>query len=307
MGALVEIARHAETGPVGGREGPVSLLDGTVVSYAAAPLRPELLFPWAASLRQVAPTARVVLLADPAPAYEVLQHLYDIEVHQASLRRDPFDVGPEGMDQWRGAVSVYRDRWDEIAKLTDQDGPVSGTVLLTDARDVVFQRNPFPQIVRDDCAITVASEGVTYKNDVWNRQYLMQGWPTKLGAMINRETICAGVVGGEASTLHLLARAVHAALEGKTGMWDQTALNLVLRSEIFAPHVRALPYSEGWCCHCAQMITPWARENAKLIPRLEEMPKVSESGHLVTRKDMPFAIVHHWPMVPQLSHFGTLK
>jgi hypothetical protein len=271
---------------------------GTLIGYAAAPLDPDLLIPWAASFRRVCPNDRMILLADPALAYTKLEDFFDIEVVPANLHTDPFDVPPDG-EAFRGCVSVYKDRWAEVSKL---DLPMDGKVLLTDTRDVFFQRNPFDQITDK---ITVATEGVTYKTDPWNRMLLDRFYPEMRTTMMDFPTICAGVVGGIWRDVQYLAAVVRAECNDKSGLIDQVALNVVLRR--MTEGWQAIPYTQAWTCHCAQMLAPWVPARASVHPRTEETPLLMQSGLLTNRRNVPFAVVHHWPMVPQLKHYSKVE
>lgn len=245
----------------------------TLIGYAAAPLPADQLLPWVTSFRRVS-DAEIVLLADPAGDYDSLTE-YGVRVTQANLRTCPDDQ-----------YSVYRDRWLAVAKQ-----PLRGMVLLTDTRDVYFQRDPFPQI---GDRITVATEGAHFKVDSWNRDRMMQYFPDHATAMMAAPNICAGVVGGPAKLIRELAGAVWLRCHDKPGMADQAALNLALRIDY--PY-HAIPYTEAWCCHCARISsTSWYTE---------EMPKIGH-GMVVSPTAGPFAIVHHWPMYGQLKHFGDL-
>jgi len=272
---------------------------GTLIGCVAAPLPPEDLFQWAASIWQVAPETRIILLADPAWGYQALNDYYGVEVVQAQLHTNPFDC-PGGNDAWRGCVSIYKDRWDAIARIEGIEE--TEKVLLTDVRDVFFQRNPFPQIGEK---ITVATEGSTFATNRWCRFVLDKYLPEHRAFLSDKTIVCAGVIGGPWARIKGFADLVYEACGKRSGMVDQMVVNLVLHSQ--QVEWEAIPYSEGWCCHCASMLTPYALEAAKLHPRTEEMPLLSSKGHLMTRSQKAFAVVHHWQMVPQLKHFADVQ
>jgi hypothetical protein len=276
---------------------------GTLIGYAAAPLTAEALLPWITSFRKHCPHDRVILLADPVQDYTALEQ-YGVDLRACNLRSNPYDI-PEGPNAYRGCVSVYKDRWKAIADLSLGDHE---QVLLTDARDVYFQRNPFTDLLPSK--LTIAHESVPWGGDAWNEEQLLRFYPQEtLHRLLLRETLCAGVVAGPWRVVRDFAEAVYGECGTASGMKDQAAFNVIAR---FYPWPLYVPrYRVGWCCHCAQTIAPWAIEAAKTKPRTDEVPGLylpgpDEPGIVTTQRGIPFAIVHHWPMVPQLAHFGKV-
>ena len=266
---------------------------GILIGYAATPLPPDTMLPWIQSFRRHCPNHRVILLADPPENYAELAK-YDMEIVPANLRTNPGDIDTE--EKYRGVVSVYKDRWEEVQKLGLSQSEI---VLLTDTRDVFFQRDPFEQI--DPYALTVATEAVKLGHDLWNIERLKKYYPDNVKEVENFPSICAGVLGGPYGLVKLFAKLVRTKIANRTGMADQGAFNIVLRTSGLPWDF--LPYSMGWCCHCAQTIAPWVPPDKHLF---EEKPALMKNGELWTKSGKPFAIVHHWPMVPQLRHFGDV-
>jgi hypothetical protein len=254
----------------------------TVVGYAAAPLEVGKLYPWITSLRRHRPDVRVVLLCDPLLDYHDLElgpHRVElIEAHLHWDKRDP--------------VSVWRDRWLCVSELD-----LDGTVLLTDTRDVFFQRDPFPQITD---RITVGTEGGTFRVDKWNRDRLELYFPEYAAEMMNAPNICAGVIGGPAKLIRSLARDIWERCKDKPAECDQAALNITIQKQYAGEYV-AIPYTQAWVCHCARMLSPWADG-----PRTEEYPDIMDGMVLSASRRTPFAIVHGWPFSRRLSHFGVV-
>lgn len=267
---------------------------GTLIGYAAAPLPADALLQWIASFRQVCPNNRVILLADPAEAYASLTDFFDVEVVQTNLHSNPFDV-PPGTESFRGCVSVYKDRWRAVAEL---ELPDDESVLLTDTRDVLFQRDPFAGAQVD--GVLVATEGELFRHNPWNRAMLDRYFPEYRAIMADFPTICAGVVGGRFRHVKDMAQQITKLCNEKTGMAEQAAVNIVLRTSKLPVYIAKYDRS-AWCAHCASIISPWAI--ARPTPKTEEIPVLLRSGHLANRSGRLFAVVHHWPMVPQLRHF----
>ena len=257
---------------------------GTLIGAASAPMAPEDIIPWIASFRDVCPENRVILLTDQPDAFEVERKVWDLEIRRADLNTAPNDLPPRG-EGWRGNISVYKDRWRELGLL---GLPGNEIVLMTDTRDVIFQRDPFEQI-HPDC-VTVASEGETFGTNYWNRRMLEMYWPEHASPLYNTVSICAGVVGGPYHLLRDLGRDVWTLVRHKSGMGEQALVNILLRD---GRPLHIIPYTEGWCIHCAAMLTEWAKPEKD---RLEETPDIIQ-GRMFTKSGRLFALVHHWPML----------
>lgn len=256
------------------------------------------LTPWASTARRYAAKSRVVLLAQDPSEYEGLAVRYGIEVIGSSLTM-PRNEAQEAARP--DPVYVFKSRWRAIADFLALDlAPADEDVLLTDTRDVIFQR--FPLLHEPDGRVLVATEGIMFRHEAWNRERLLHYFPDEAEALLDQAVICAGVLQAPKAVLAALAMTVWAKLRGKPGEADQMALNLVLRSGTYAMEV--VPYTQAWCCHCAQMLagSTILRRNVPL--RSEQPPKLKGMQVVEPALHIPFAIVHQWTIVPALRLYG---
>jgi hypothetical protein len=230
-----------------------------------------ILTPWAWSARQYY-KGRIVLLAQQPEEYDRLAKEYDIELRTAHLHRDNDKVG------------VWKYRWEEIASLLSRETN-NPNVLLTDTRDVVFQRAPF----REGSGLYAATEGRTFATCRWNNMRMQKYFPEHFAEAQTWPNICAGVIQGPATVLTTLARAVAKHLHGKPGEADQAAVNIELRKL----GVETVPYSEAWACHLVQMSPLSFCFEAGV--RSERLPALV--GGRIVAGTTPFAVVHQWPVI----------
>jgi hypothetical protein len=101
-------------------------------------------------------------------------------------------------------------------------------VLVTDVRDVKFTRNPFEEI--PSRGIITASEMITYSEESWNYNHLMQNLGL-LGAFLqDQEVLNVGVFGGDVKTVSELSRDIYLMSIGKPLVADQTSFNYLIRT-----------------------------------------------------------------------------
>lgn len=103
-------------------------------------------------------------------------------------------------------------------------------ILITDVRDVYFNENPFFSL--DELKLTVTSEVITYKNEVWNQQHLYEN----LG-LIGIETLLecqvynVGVFGGSYDLVKEICADIYLMSVGKSKVGDQTSFNYLIQTK----------------------------------------------------------------------------
>lgn len=264
----------------------------------AVGLTAKQLTPWASTARRHAAAERIVLLAQKPEEYETLQAKYGIEVIGASLA--PVRGSADAADP----VFVFKSRWRAIGDFLslDTQSKDDDVILLTDTRDVVFQRYPILPMTVPNEDFLVASEGVIFAEEEWNRNRLLKYFPKDGPALLGMPIICAGVVQARKLMLEALARGMTTKLRDLPGEADQMALNLILRetAATFPGTVNVLPYVYAWTAHMAQHPLSQVFKNAR--KRTEARPVIHQG--VVEFEGVPFAIVHQWTYVPDLRAFA---
>lgn len=260
----------------------------------AVGLTAKQLTPWASTARRHAAAERIVLLAQKPEEYDVLHEKYGIEVIGASL------AAPRGSPDADDAVYVYKSRWRAISDFLSLDTESKGTdiILLTDTRDVIFQRYPILDMTIPGEDFIVASEGVIFAEEDWNRTLLLRHFPTEGPPLLGAPIICAGVVQARKLMLQALAQGMMLKLQGLPGEADQMALNIILRDTLaaFPGSVNVLPTFYAWTAHLAQHPGSQVYKHAKKVTQ----PIPTLNGTSVEFEGVPFAIVHQWTYLPVL-------
>lgn len=102
-------------------------------------------------------------------------------------------------------------------------------VLITDVRDVYFNRNPFDYIPHN--MLIASSEMIKYKNEDWNKRHLF----TNLGGigietLLDKEVYNVGVFGGAAHYVKNISKDIYLMSVGKPLVADQTSFNYLIQT-----------------------------------------------------------------------------
>ena len=142
-------------------------------------------------------------------------------------------------------------------------------VIITDARDVVFQVNPFNYLYSIDqkYKIVSSSENILIKNESWMRNNLINTFGNDAYEELkDKEALCAGVIAGESEHLSSLCGEIYdmsivtSASTANTSQWkeqahwstwskdpsDQAAYNVLLRSDKWADVTKVSGIDENW-------------------------------------------------------------
>jgi len=105
-------------------------------------------------------------------------------------------------------------------------------ILITDVRDVYFNRDPFYNINEDD--ITATSEEIIYQNETWNREHLLYNLG-QIGydELKNTHVYNVGVFGGGYELIKDMCRDIYIMSVGKIRVADQTSFNYLLSTKYY--------------------------------------------------------------------------
>ena len=103
-------------------------------------------------------------------------------------------------------------------------------VLITDVRDVYFNRNPFEQIPADKLVAT--SEEIFYKNEPWNKAHIHYNLGViGLSTLLDNLVYNVGVFGGPSHLVKQIAADIYLLSVGKHKVADQTSFNYLIQTK----------------------------------------------------------------------------
>jgi hypothetical protein len=103
-------------------------------------------------------------------------------------------------------------------------------VLITDVKDVYFNRNPFDQISAE--GITASSEEISYESEDWNRTHLHYNLGLiGMTKLINKNVYNVGVFGGSHELVKQMCADIYLMSIGKHKVADQTSFNYLIQTK----------------------------------------------------------------------------
>lgn len=124
---------------------------------------------------------------------------------------------------------IHNIRFYHIWQYLTENGSDFEKVLVTDVRDVYFNRNPFQEIPSDK--IIASSEIIRYEDEKWNERHLFNNL-TMIGfyTLIDEEVYNVGVFGGGTENVKNLSRDIYLLSVGKPLVADQTSFNYLVQT-----------------------------------------------------------------------------
>lgn len=103
-------------------------------------------------------------------------------------------------------------------------------VLITDVKDVYFNRNPFDEIPND--RIIATSEEITYESEDWNKNHLHYNLGLiGINKLLNKQVYNVGVFGGRHDLVKSMCEDIYLMSIGKHKVADQTSFNYLIQTK----------------------------------------------------------------------------
>lgn len=235
-------------------------------------------------------------------------------------------VGCNQYDEAKGFVhdnskgNVMVDRFFHIAHFLDMlDKPMDvDRVIITDVRDVVFQKNPsgwLQEQLTDPYKIILGSENLNYKDEPWGKNNIIKAFgPLFYEKKENWPIFCAGVIAGKINAIRdlcmnvwLVCHGLNPTVEGGGGP-DQAALNILIGLDSYAPITALTLPSHGWVLHAGTSLPAikagsggigqaYIQDNTINLPFIEHLD-ISNDSEYVYVFNKPITVLHQWDRVP---------
>lgn len=221
-------------------------------------------------------------------------------------------------DNSKGNVMV--DRFFHIANFLNMlEKPMDiDRVIITDVRDVVFQKNPtnwLDTYFLPDYNVVVGSENLTYENEPWGKNNITKAFgPLFYDRKKTHPIFCAGVIAGRLNHIRDLCLNVWLVCHGKNphvdggGGPDQAALNILLDMEAYNKSTAFTSPSNGWVLHAGTSLPAiqsgsggigqaYVMNNDRNVKFIEHL-NYSVTDGVVNVFDKPVTVLHQWDRVP---------
>lgn len=175
-------------------------------------------------------------------------------------------------------------------------------VIMTDVRDVIFQKNPqeyLQQYINED--LIISSESITFGNEPWNANNMVLGFgPFFREISIDWTVYNVGVLAGKSVVLKNLFLTIYNSTVGRYIPSDQSSFNILLREGILGNHLAHTDHANDWACQCGTTLDP---EKIHYRTRLTDPVPEIKDGIVYNTAGQPFHIVHQYDRVPELSSY----
>lgn len=192
-------------------------------------------------------------------------------------------------------------------------------VIITDVRDVVFQKNPtewLNDFFLPSFDILVGSENLTYANEPWGKNNITKAFGEYFYERKKDDAIyCAGVIAGGLMSMEdfclnvwLVCRGLNPYVEGGGGP-DQAAMNILLGMEIYSYSTFFSDPTLGWVVHAGTSMPAIKAGSggigqAYLANPTIELPFINTidydvDGDRIRANGVELTVVHQWDRVPE--------
>lgn len=209
----------------------------------------------------------------------------------------------------KSTMPIHTERFFHFFNVLKDHGWKYNRVILTDMRDVVFQKNPSDWLdnwMISDKSVLAATECLKYKDEDWGNLNLMQTLgPYFHDYFQHNEIYNVGVIAGDSLWIKDLCLNLFLMAVNRTQpICDQAVYNAMLATRFYQKAVEFTSLSRGWCANLGTVMDPTKID--KFRPFLtEEVPLIIKNDLLQIEgndcPDEPFTIVHQWDRVPELK------
>jgi hypothetical protein len=205
--------------------------------------------------------------------------------------------------------------WDFLRKHKD----TYRYAIVTDTRDVIFQKNPSDFLKKNLSAnsIVASSEGLEYKDEPWGNKNLFDTFgPLVYNEMSGELIHNVGTIAGYSEEVRdLLLQLFYQSVNRPIPIVDQAVYNFLINLYPLRGEVLRTTNKEDWAVQLgtteaaikagAGDIGQIIKTNPEMIEgyrkAYQDIQPVIENNHLVTNGKNTYHIVHQWDRVPEIK------
>lgn len=195
--------------------------------------------------------------------------------------------------------TVFNQRFQDFYDVVSASADDIRYAIVTDVRDIYFQSNPSTWLeMHLKKSFVAVSEGIQYKNEAWNRDNMLSGFPQHSARMMDTTVHNVGVLAGKAHAIADLCLSISmAAKSSGFQVADQSGYNLLLDMHSYKNDAQTVTSEDGFACQAGTFADPNKIETFR--PHLlEPEPTFDEEG-VKTSTGKLYPIVHQYDRVPE--------
>jgi len=177
--------------------------------------------------------------------------------------------------------------------------------LVTDVRDVVFQKDPIDWMKRNlgEFEAVCSSEGLAYKDEPWGNANLKEGYPELYDTHKDNTIVNVGVIGGKTRRVATICQTIYDMCKvNKAYLSDQSSFNVLCAKEEMSSVIYKATSKEDFCINAGTFVRNavggWFVLNDSTAHLLKEPEPVLEGKIVKTYEGLPYCIIHQWDRMP---------
>lgn len=279
----------------------MDVLIGAADRYFAADVRP-----WMASARASGFDGDIYLIC-----YRVDPSIYTV-ASEFQVELYPVNHTPYGLEiihEQQGSPTQSHNMrmyhaWELLTRL---DVAQYRFAIMTDVRDVIFQKNPSVWLEKHSLYghVVAPSEGIMYDKEDWNRDNLIKGFGSMFYDLVGSSWLACnvGTIAGDAALLRDLIGTIFHMTEGRYYPSDQSSFNVLMNGAFLEKRIVATHW-DNWA---AQLGTTNDPTKSYLWERLCEPRPQIRDGLVYNNDGLLYHLVHQWDRVPELKSIIPAK
>lgn len=191
-----------------------------------------------------------------------------------------------------------------------------GRVIVTDTRDVIFQKNPSDWLDENLVlhSIVASGEGMLYKDEPWNNQNILESFGPFFHNLLKENQIYnVGVIGGDTEFVKgLLSFIFHLSVNRPIPIVDQAVYNFIMNTPPFSRDTMFTDNDGDWSVQLATTIEAVKSGAGDIGQVFMDSPDayerlymngqpLFENGVVKNQKGEVYTIVHQYDRVPELK------
>lgn len=266
---------------------------------------------WVRSIKATGFTGDVALVITNVTK-ETLDKLTEEGVTTFAYGRPDGNGGFEAHSNGAPHVERFFYIWNSIRNL-DYD-----LLVVTDTRDVIFQRNPVEFLKHDDASLFCSSEGLLYKDEPWGNKNLLETFGPFFHDIYKEKMIYnVGTIAGSFSVVRdMLLSIFQMSINRPIPIVDQAVFNFLIHQEPLSYHTEKLTNSTPWAIQLGTTIhavqsgagdlgymvknDPTQLIKYQMLYK-DEQPNIDEEGFVSNKEGDKFFIVHQYDRVAGLK------
>lgn len=220
----------------------------------------------------------VCLYAGPKITSSTIKKIEKLGIEVIRYNKDfPFIAAPhpQNFQFLPSPIHIYNFRHYLYYDYLLKKGSSFENVLITDVKDVVFQKNPFDFLIEDKLYVAVESLAIPIKDCEWTSGWIQSGYGVEiLDQMKDKEVICAGTT---LAPMNVMKKYLHrliqefSAVNNVFDCADQAMHNVLLHRQLLEPVFK--------CYNFKSPILTVGTEKTYLLNKQNQL--VTEDGEII--------------------------